>query len=96
MNKYEIMYILKADLDDEARKAAIAKVAKVLTDNGAKVEKTIEKGLQDFAYPIKEQLKGYYVILKVVAEEAALKEFKRLAKLNPEVLRLLILVDKDK
>lgn len=95
MNKYEIMYILKANLEDEARKAEIEKVNKVLTDNGGTVEKLIEKGLQDFAYPIKDELKGYYVILKVTAEEAALKEFKRLAKLNSEVLRVLILVDKD-
>jgi small subunit ribosomal protein S6 len=89
------MYILKANLDEAARKAAIEKVNGVLTSNGAKVNKVIEKGLQDFAYLIKDEAKGYYVIIKVVADEPALKEFKRLAKLNPEVLRLLITVDKE-
>ena len=42
MRKYEVMYILKADLDEAARKEAMDKLAAILTDNGAKVEKTDE------------------------------------------------------
>ena len=94
MRKYEIMYILRADLDDAARKDVMDKLAKILTDNGGKVEKTDESmGLRELAYPIKEQTKGYYVVLKVSMDNVAINEFNRLVRINPSVLRHLIVVE---
>lgn len=95
MKKYEVMYILKADLEEEARKAEIEKLHTILTSSGGKVTNVNEWGLRNFAYPINDMLKGYYVVIKVVTDEVALKEFVRLAKINPNVIRHLITVDKD-
>ena len=95
MKKYEIMYILKEALDDEARKAEIEKLHAILTGKGAKVTNVNEWGLRNFAYPIDDMLKGYYVVLKVTADEAALKEFARKAKINPNVVRHLVTIDND-
>jgi len=95
MKKYEIMYIVKDGLDDESRAAEIAKLHAILTSNGANVTKVNEWGLKNFAYPINDQIKGYYVVIKVTAEKAALDEFSRLAKINQNVVRHLITVDKD-
>ena len=94
MRNYEIMYILKADLDEAARKEAIEKLNGILESNGAKVSKVDESmGLRDLAYEINKETKGYYVILKVSSDENALKEFARLVRINPIVLRHLIVVD---
>ena len=94
MRKYEIMYILRADLDEAQRKEVMDKLAKILTDNGGKVEETSEAmGLRELAYPIKEQTKGYYVVLKVSMDNKAINEFNRLVRINPSVLRHLIVVD---
>lgn len=95
MKKYEIMYILVPTLEDAARKDEIAKLQGILESNKAKVTDVKEWGVKDFAYPIKKQLKGYYVVLKVSAEPAALKEFDRLAKLDLNVIRHLIIKDQD-
>lgn len=96
MRKYEIMYILRADLDEEARKAEMAKLAKILTDKGATVNKVDESlGLRDLAYPIKDESKGYYVVLRVEMGNEAINEFNRLVRINPNVLRHLIVVDHD-
>jgi small subunit ribosomal protein S6 len=95
MKKYEIMYILKADLDETARKDEIAKLQGILESNKAKVTNVNEWGVKDFAYEIKNATKGYYVVLKVSAEAAGLKEFSRLAKLDQNVIRHLITVDQD-
>ena len=93
MRKYEIMYILKADLDDASRKDVMDKLAKIITDNGGKVEKTDESmGLRELAYPIKDQTKGYYVVLNVSMDNVAINEFNRLVRINPSVLRHLIVV----
>ena len=96
MKNYEIMYILRADLDETARKEALDKVNAILTNNGATINSVDEKmGLRELAYPINDETKGYYVVLKVSAEAAALNEFDRLVKINRTVLRHLILVDEQ-
>ena len=97
MRKYEIMYILRADLNEEARANEIKGLEELLTSNGAEVTKTDEKlfGLRDLAYPINDEKKGYYVVLKVNADQAALNEFNRKVKINPNVLRHLVTVDLD-
>ena len=84
MRNYEIMYILKADLDDAAREA------------GAKVKNTdVKLGLRDLAYPINDETKGFYVVLKVSADETALYQFNRKVKINSAVLRHLVTVDQE-
>lgn len=94
MRKYEIMYILRADLEEAARKEVMEKLAKIITDNGGKVEETSEAmGLRELAYPIKEQSKGYYVVLKVSMDNKAINEFNRLVRINQSVLRHLIVVE---
>lgn len=95
MKKYEIMYIVKEGLEEEARKAVIEKLHAILTDHEAKVTDVKEWGLRNFAYPINKMTKGYYVVIKVTANELALKEFARKAKINPNVVRHLITVDKE-
>jgi len=96
MKKYEIMYILKADLDDASRKAEIEKLHGYLTKGGATIDKVNEWGVKDLAYPIKKQTKGYYVVIKISCESAdATKEFDRLQKIDNAVLRTLIIVDKE-
>ncbi|MCI7602205.1 MAG: 30S ribosomal protein S6 [Candidatus Onthovivens sp.] len=95
MKKYEIMYILKANLEDAQRKEVIEKLHSLLTNEGAKVTNVNEWGLRDLAYPIKKETKGYYVVIKVECEPNATKEFDRKTKINNNVLRYLITVDQE-
>ena len=95
MKKYEIMYILKADLEEAARKAEIEKLHSILEVRGGKVSKVDDWGIKEFAYPIDDMTKGYYVVIKVSADQEALDEFKRLSKIDQNVVRHLITVDRD-
>lgn len=95
MNKYEIMYILKADLEEAARKEEMSKLQGIIESLKGKVTETKEWGVRDFAYTIEDQKKGYYVILKVSADQACLDEFNRLVRLDANVIRHLITVDQD-
>ena len=96
MRKYEIMYILRADLDEAGRKASMDKLAELLTKNGAKITNADESmGLRDLAYPIDDEVKGYYVVLKVSAEQAALYEFNRKVRHDANVLRFFIVADQE-
>lgn len=96
MRKYDIMYILKPDLDDAARKAEMDKLHGLLTNSGAKITKVDERGLRDLAYPIKKEKRGYYVVLKIECASAdATKEFDRLSKIDVNVLRFLITISQE-
>jgi len=96
MRKYEIMYILKADLEEEARKAEIEKLHSIILNHGGEITRVDEWGLRDFAYPINDMLKGFYMVLKVTADQGALDEFRRLTKIDQNVVRTLIIADKEK
>lgn len=95
MKKYEIMYIVRDGLDEQTRQAEVAKIHAVLTTNGAEITNVNEWGLRDLAYPIKDQPKGYYVVLKVTAPTIAINEFNRLGLINPNMLRHLTVVDPE-
>ena len=96
MRKYELMYILRADLDEAGRDAAKKELADLLVANGATLGKVDESfGLRDLAYPINDEVKGYYVVLKVLAEQTALYEFNRKVRHDANVLRFLILAEQE-
>ena len=96
MRNYEIMYILKADLDEAKREEEIKNLQSLLEENGAKVKATdLKFGLRELAYPINDETKGFYVVLKVSADENALYQFNRKVKINQAVLRHLVTVDQE-
>lgn len=96
MKKYELMYILRADLDEAARKAEIDKLHGLLEKGGCKINNVNEWGVRDLAYQIKKQAKGYYVVVKFECETAqASKEFERLSRIDSNVLRYLITIDQE-
>ena len=63
MNKYEIMFIVKPDVEDDARNALIESFKGILTANGGTVDNVDEWGLRDLAYEIKDYKKGTYVVV---------------------------------
>ena len=95
MKKYEVMYILKAGLEEAARNAEIEKLHAIFTKNGGKVNNVNVWGLRDLAYPINDELKGFYVVIKVEADNVCLKEFERLTKFDRNMLRHLVTIDRD-
>ncbi|RXJ02828.1 30S ribosomal protein S6 [Anaerobacillus alkaliphilus] len=95
MRKYEIMYIIRPNLEEAATKELIERFNGVLTDNGATIDKADEMGKRRLAYEIEDFREGFYVLLNVTAEPAAIAEFDRLIKINEDVIRLLITKDEE-
>lgn len=91
MNKYEIMFIVKATIDKEAVTATAEAMKKIITDDKGKVVEFKELGEKKFAYPIKKELNGYYFLMQVEANSETESEFNRKASLDENVLRHLII-----
>lgn len=92
MRKYELMYIVNANLEDEARTELIEKMHAVLTDHGATIDKVDEWGLREYAYEINFQKQGYYVVVTFSAPDATgIDEFDRLSLINKDIVRHMII-----
>lgn len=91
MNKYEIMFIVKPDVEEEARNKVIDGLKAILTADNGVIDNVNEWGLRDLAYEIKDFKKGYYVVLDTTTSAANINEFDRLSKINDAILRHLTL-----
>lgn len=87
MKAYEIMYIIRPNIEEEARKGLIERFSTVLTDNGATVDKVDEIGLKSLAYEINDFRDGYYVVIYFDGDERAVNEFDRQAKFTDDIIR---------
>ena len=90
MKKYESMYIVNASLDDAARAKVMEDMHKIITDHSGSIDKVDEWGVKEFAYEIKHMNKGYYVVVNVTANNEGIQEFDRLTRINPNIVRYLI------
>lgn len=87
MNKYEIMFIVKPNVEDDARAKLTESLKEIITKANGTIDNVAEWGLREFAYEIQDFKKGYYTILDVTASADAIAEFGRLARINANVLR---------
>ena len=95
MNKYEIMFIVKSDMEESTINQTVDTLKKVLTDNGAKMIEEKKLGQKDLAYEIKKYKTGYYFLFIVDAETKAIDEFNRIVGINESVLRHLVVKVED-
>lgn len=90
MNKYEMMFIVKATMESDQVKKTAENMKKVVSECGGKVSEYKELGEKKLAYPIKKELNGYYFLMQLDATKEAVAELSRKAGLDENVLRHLI------
>ena len=93
MKKYEVMYIIRPELEEEARNALIAEINASFEANNSSVEKVTEWGIRDLAYEISKCRKGYYVLLNVNATVEGVNEFNRLANIKEAIIRHIVVAE---
>ena len=91
MKKYEVMYIIRPNVDEEGKKSIIEKINQVFVKNASVVSEVKEMGLRELAYEIDGETKGYYVLLNVEATPAAVAEFDRVANIDETVIRHIVI-----
>ena len=91
MNKYEIMFIVRPDMEEAEIKRVAVDMKKVLTDAKAKILEDKPMGQRELAYEIKDFKSGYYYVLEISAnDDKAINEFDRLALISSDIVRHLI------
>jgi small subunit ribosomal protein S6 len=96
MRKYEVMYIIRPNIEEEAQKALVERFNGVLTENGAELSNVKEWGKRRLAYEINDIRDGYYMLVNVNAPAVAVQEFDRLAKISEDIIRHMVVSLEDK
>ncbi len=93
MRKYEILMLLRPNLEADVKSKTIEKAEKLIGGNIVKKE---EWGLKKLAYPIKKEVEADYILYYVETEGDNVIEFRKAVNISKEIMRTLILVhEKD-
>lgn len=90
MRKYEVVFILRPDLDEEKNTGVIEKIKGLFENNGGEITRLDKWGKRRLAHEIKDLKEGYYVVLQANCDASVVREVDRVMKISDEVLRHLI------
>ncbi|MBQ9940111.1 MAG: 30S ribosomal protein S6 [Clostridia bacterium] len=87
-SKYETIFVVSAELEEEAATALITKFKDMIAANGT-VEKVEDWGKRKLAYPIDDVTDGYYTLVNYSAAHAFPAELERVFNITDGILRSL-------
>ncbi len=89
MSKYELAVVVNAQIDDEARTAAVENVKNLITRFGGQIGEITEWGKKKLAYEIQKMNEGYYFFFPFEAEGSAIAEIESRMRIMDNVIRYL-------
>lgn len=89
MRKYEILYIIRPDLDEEATTALIDRLGGLVATNGGANLSINKWGKRRLAYEIEDYKDGQYVLMEFEGEGHVSQEIERVMKISDDVIRFL-------
>ncbi|MEB3103221.1 30S ribosomal protein S6 [Ferviditalea candida] len=90
MRKYEVMYIIRPDIEQDAVTATVEKMSGIITNGGGEIIKNDFMGKRRLAYEIQKFRDGVYVLVNFSATPETVKELDRIMKISDEIIRHLI------
>lgn len=89
--KYEVLYIIRPDMEEASKKALVEQFDQILTSNGVIINESKDWAKRRLAYEINDYKEGIYHLVDMEADDAeGINEFDRLAKINDNILRHMI------
>lgn len=98
MRTYEIMYIVRPNIEEDAKKALVERFNGILASEGSEVLEEKDWGKCRLAYEINDFKEGFYNIVRIKTDNnKSTDEFQRLAKINDDIIRYIVIrEDQDK
>ena len=91
MNKYELIFIVRPDLEESLISGVNATIKTLLEENKVNIVESKEWGQRELAYEINKYKTGYYFYYLVEEKGSdAVKEFDRVALLNENIIRHIV------
>lgn len=93
MRKYELMYIIRPDLEDEAVEGVAEKIKGVITGEGGEIVEHEILGKRRLAYEIQKHRDGIYVLVQFQAKPSSVSELERVIRITDDIIRHLVIQD---
>ena len=93
MHKYELTYIVRPDLEDEAAPSVYETVNQWITAGDGSVDEPEVWGRRRLAYPIRNFHEGTYVLQRFQLPPEQITELERNLKLSEDVIRYLVVLE---
>lgn len=95
MRKYESLFVLRPNLEEEKRNELISKFTSIIESNG-EIVKVDEWGNKKLAYEIEKLREGYYVLVDFKAAPELPSELERNFKIADDVIRYVVVNREEK
>ena len=90
--KYETVYIVRPNLDDESVDRTVASLEEYIKGLGGTLISTDKKGRRRLAYEVNKMRDGFYVMTRFEAKSEAVAQLKRMMTLSEDIIRSIIVV----
>ena len=90
MKRYEGLFVVRPDLNEEAQKKVFLQIETPITQQGGTLETGQEWGRRPLSYSIQKKKEGFYYLVRFSVEPKAVDALKRSYALNESILSLLI------
>lgn len=92
MRRYELMLLLRPDLDDEHLQGAVERVTRAIVNAGGSLSKVSPWGKRRLAYEISHQRDASYFLIHFEIDPAAIREIERGMQISEEILRHMLTI----
>ena len=90
MNRtYEVMYIVRPDVEEADLDKLIEGFEKNVTDGGGEVKSTEKMGRRRLAYTVRKFNDGFYVLMTIVAAGSLIGEIERRLRVSEQVIKFI-------
>ena len=89
MRKMETLLLLSPELSVEERETVLKTMDDVIAREGGKMLVVDQWGMRDLAYPVRKQMRGFYVRLEYAAPSQLVAELERIIRITDGVFKFM-------
>ena len=86
---YEVMYIVRPDLEEADLDKLVEGFEKNVTDGGGQIKSTEKMGRRRLAYTVRKFNDGFYVLMTIAAEGSLIGEIERRLRVSEQVIKFI-------
>ena len=89
MRKFETLLLISPEAAADVRETMLAALTGIILKEGGGNIETEHWGMRDLAYPVRKQMRGYYVRLEYAAPGACIAELERNIRFDENIFKFL-------
>lgn len=89
MRQFETLLLLSPELSADGRQALLDSLTAIINREGGRMVEVDQWGMRDLAYPVRKQMRGFYVRLVYDAPPQLVAELERNIRINDNIYKFL-------